>query len=116
MNFHMFAKILFYVLVLINNIIALVLIGISFLSGPSATGEGAEKNTEALIFFRHMFYGIIVSLIFAATSLLIGYLFKKTLNFSREALLKLFVGVFALLLFVFLIVYCIVFFGLFRTN
>jgi hypothetical protein len=97
-------KMIFYSLLLVINIAAFILIGISFLSGPSS-GEGAIKMSEMEAFLNLSIYIIIVSIVFSALAALLGYLFRRSINANMNTIKKIFIGEFILFLFVFLIAY-----------
>jgi len=100
-------RIIFYFLLLLINIGAFILIGISFLSGPPSSGENAMSETQA--FLSLTVYILIVSIIFSALAALLGYLFRKSLNITINAILKLFIGEFLLFIIVFLVAYWYIF-------
>ncbi len=89
MNNRTFKKIVFYTLLLLNNILALGFIGVIFLTGPGYSDERASKLTDADLFVRLVIYVAIVALVFSGVSFLIGYLFRKTFAFSSKALMYL---------------------------
>ena len=89
MNNRTFKKIVFYTLLLLNNILALGFIGVIYLTGPGYGGERASKLTDADLFVRLVIYVAIVALVFSGVSFLIGYLFRKTFAFSSKALMYL---------------------------
>ena len=89
MNNRTFKKIVFYTLLLLNNILALGFIGVIFLTGPGYSGERGSKLTDADLFVRLVIYVAIVALVFSGVSFLIGYLFRKTFAFSSKALMYL---------------------------
>ncbi len=109
MNNRTFKKIVFYTLLLLNNILALGFIGISFLSGPGYSGERASKLTDADLFVRLVIYVAIVGLVFSGVSFLIGYLFRKTFDFSSRALMYLPIIEFLFFIMTFLITYFVMF-------
>jgi hypothetical protein len=97
-------KMIFYFLLLVINIIAFTLIGISFLSGPSS-GEGAIKMSELQAFLNLSIYIITVSIVFSALAALLGYLFRKSINANMNTIKKIFIGELILFLVVFLVAY-----------
>src|SRR5258708_2124082 len=89
MNNRIFKKIVFYTLLLLNNILALGFIGIIFLAGPGYNGERASGLSDADLFVRLVIYVAIVGLVFSVVSFLIAYLFRKTFDFSSRTLMFL---------------------------
>ena len=98
-------RIIFYLLLLIINIAAFILIGISFLNGRSFGGEGADVMSETEMFLRHSLYGIIVSVIFSALAFILGYLYMTSVNITTSTLRRIFIGEFILILLVFVLTY-----------
>lgn len=104
MNFH---KLFYYLLLIVNNITAFILIGISFLSGPPSLDQ-REIATRSIIykidpFVRLCLYIVIISIIFSAIADALSYLFKKSLQIEKNKLgkiflveLSLFIGIFAI--------------------
>jgi hypothetical protein len=109
MNNRAFKKIVFYTLLLLNNILALGFIGISFLSGPGKGGEGTLALTQTDLFVRLLTYAAIVGLVFSGVSFLIGYLFRKTFDFSSRSLMYLPIIEFSVFIMTFLITYFVMF-------
>ena len=109
MNNRTLKKIVFYMLLLLNNILALGFIGVIFLTGPGYSGERASKMTDADLFVRLVIYVAIVGLVFSGVSFLIGYLFRKTFDFSKRGLVYLPTIDFLFFLMTFLITYFVMF-------
>lgn len=96
-------RILYYVLLLLNNAIACIFFGIAFLNTPAANNEEIlHPLTEQQLGFRLILYGIVISLVFSLISLLVGNIFKAKMSFERKDLRKLFVYNFLSLLFIWL--------------
>ena len=99
----MLNRIVFYVLLLALNVWSFILIGISFLVGSSL--EGSQRLTAQQLMFRHVAYGITVSLLFALLILLLGYLFRVKIPWLNNRLFKLFVFEFIIFFGAFIITY-----------
>lgn len=98
-------RILYYVLLLLNNAIACVFFGIAFLNPPAANNEEIlHPLTEQQLLFRLILYGIVISLVFSLISLLIGNIYREKMAFERKNLRKLFVYNFLSLLFIWLVI------------
>lgn len=96
---------IFYFVLLLLNITAFILLGTSFLSGPSFGGEGAVSMSETEVFVRHNLYAMIVSIVFSALASILGYLFRKSVNITIRSLKRIFIGEFVFYLLVFFVVY-----------
>lgn len=92
-------------MLLVINIMAFVLISISFLSGRSFGEEGTIVISDIEAFLRHSLYGIIISVVFSALALILGYLFKTLVNITKSTLRRMFIGEFILFLSFFLVLY-----------
>jgi len=92
----------FYILICLINIPAAMLVGISFLSGPSFYSSSLK------IFFDRILFAIIVSLVFALLSFLLGFFFRRALEFTNLSLKKIFIYQFAAVLLAFITVTLIV--------
>jgi hypothetical protein len=108
-NNRIFKKIVFYTLLLLNNILALGFIGIIFLTGPGYSGERASGLSDTDLFVRLVIYVAIVGLVFSGVSFLIGYLFRKTFDFSGRTLMFLPIIEFLFFFMTFLITYFVMF-------
>ena len=82
-------KAIFFLLLLVENVIAFILISIAFLSGPPA--EGPNRLTGNEYFFRLTLYALVISLIFSALTVLLSFLFRRCFNFSTRGILKIFI-------------------------
>jgi uncharacterized protein YybS (DUF2232 family) len=85
--------------------IALVLIGITFLSAPSAGGDGSLQLSETEVILRRFIYIVIVSGIFAFLAYIIGYLFRTSIKITKKGLKKIFIYDFLFFILVFLLSY-----------
>lgn len=103
-------KYIFYFILSIVNILALVFIGISFLNGASAGGlEGAVQYSGLQLFFRLLLYILIVSVFFSICAFSTGFLFRKSLAISSHVLKKIFIGELSFFVAVFFIAYVCVY-------
>ena len=86
----------YFLLVIINNIAAFLLIGISFLNGPpSLTEEEAAKRGGMFLIspiYRDTIFIVILSLFFSAITYYFSYIFRKELNIAKKRLLQIFFG------------------------
>jgi len=110
---NIFKKIVFYTLLLLNNILALGFISIIFLTGPPYSGNRPSKLTNADLFGRLVIYVVIVALVFSGVSFLIAYLFRKTFDFSSRTLVYLPIIEFLFFIVTFLTIYFVMFIEVF---
>jgi len=108
-----FSKLFYYVLLIVTNIIAFFLIGISFLSGPPTLTE-KEIAMRSIIYridpsIRLCLFIILVSIIFSAIAYSLSYLFQKSLHLEKNKLRKIFLVELALFIGVFIITYSYVY-------
>ncbi|MDN3550956.1 hypothetical protein [Mucilaginibacter aquaedulcis] len=103
-RFYSLPGILFLILLLVNNLIAVVFEGMAFLSGPSK----GHYDTLTLV-MKLALYGFIVSLVFSFVSLALNYLFKKYFKSGLTGQLKFFLTQLGMLYLVFIISFLVVF-------
>lgn len=110
MNFN---KLFYYLLLIVNNITAFFLIGISFLSGPPLLDD-REIATRSVIykidpFIRLCLFIFIISIIFSAIAYALSYLFQNSLQIEKNKLGKIFLIELTLFIGVFIIAYSYVY-------
>src|SRR3712207_5336023 len=96
-------KVIFFLLLLIINTIAVTMIGVSFLGASNANGEGAPRRNETELFLSLFLYIIIVSIVFSSLTYLLAAFFRPSLDFIRWKNRKVLLVQFAFLISVFLL-------------
>ncbi len=102
-------KFLFYILLIINNIIALFFISICFLSGPPSM-ESPNAISEVQLILRLTIYAIIVSLLFSLFAIVIVYIFRRCIILPQRITISKIFGIeFIMLMFIFLVIYAVMY-------
>lgn len=91
-------KLIYIILLVLNNVFAGVFIGIVFLGGVAMDDEAPHPLNEQQALIRLIGYGIAVSLFFSLISIVIGLIFKKKLHIGRRHLTRLFLFQFMILI------------------
>ena len=98
-----FNKTLYWIFIIGINIVALIFIGIAFLTGPPGGGEGAPRMTPTEHFIRVGAYASIVSAVFSSLIYCISFIFRKVYFLNHAQLRKIFIVQLLSLLIVFLL-------------
>jgi magnesium-transporting ATPase (P-type) len=98
-------RILYVLLLAALNVIAIIMVGVVFLSASNANGEGAPIQNAFIFFLRQLVYVVIISLFFSSIAFLLTRLFRNTVSRNNLFVNKIFWLEFSGMIAIFLIAY-----------
>lgn len=77
-------RVLYFFILLTNNILAFFFLSLIFIGAFSMSPEAVHPLNEKEVLIRQLIYGVSISIIFSFISLLISSVFKKKLSLNKR--------------------------------